>query len=79
MSNSSGETGMDNFTIAELGVFLGVLGGVLTSLILTFQKSKCETINCCGIKCKRKVDNPPQDGGPPEQNPNPALPALPRA
>ena len=77
MSNSSGETGMDNFTIAELGVFLGVLGGVLTSLILTFQKSKCETINCCGIKCKRKVDNPPPD--PPEQNPNPALPALPRA
>ena len=74
MSNSSGETGMDNFTIAELGVFLGVLGGVLTSLILTFQKSKCETINCCGIKCKRKVDDPPQDG----QNPNPALPALPR-
>ena len=64
MSSSSEESGMDNFTIAELGVFLGVLG---------------ETINCCGIKCKRKVDNPPQDGGPPEQNPNPALPALPRA
>ena len=46
---------MENFTIAELGVFLGVLGGVMTSLILTFQKSKCQDINCCGIKCKRKV------------------------
>ncbi len=80
MSNSSGETGMDNFTIAELGVFLGVLGGVLTSLILTFQKSKCETINCCGIRCKRKVDDPPHPPGD-GQNPNPApaLPALPRA
>ena len=44
---------MDNFTMAELGVFIGVLGGVLTSLILTFQKSKCETIECCCIKCKR--------------------------
>ena len=74
MSNSSEDSGMENFTIAELGVFLGVLGGVLTSLILTFQKSKCETINCCGIKCKRKVDDPPPD--PP--NPAPALPALPR-
>jgi hypothetical protein len=50
---------MENFTLAELGVFCGVLGGVLTSLILTFQKSKCETINCCGVKCKRKVKDPP--------------------
>lgn len=41
--------------MAELGVFIGVLGGVATSLILTFQKSKCETIDCCGIKCKRKL------------------------
>jgi glyoxylate carboligase len=44
---------MDDFTMAELGVFIGVLGGVVTSLILTFQKSKCETIECCCIKCKR--------------------------
>jgi hypothetical protein len=46
---------MENFTLAELGVFLGVIGGVITSLILTVQKSKCETIDCCGIKCKRKI------------------------
>ena len=46
---------MDNFTMAELGVFCGVLGGVITSLILTIQKSKCETISCCGAKCKRKI------------------------
>lgn len=50
---------MDNFTMAELGVFIGVLGGVLTSLILTIQKSKCETISCCGAKCKRKVAEKP--------------------
>jgi hypothetical protein len=59
---------MEDFTMAELGVFLGVLGGVLTSLILTFQKSKCETINCCGIKCKRKPEldtNPPLVPPPP--------------
>jgi len=53
---------MNPFTMAELGVFIGVLGGVLTSLILTIQKSKCETINCCGIKCKRKVKDREGEG-----------------
>lgn len=60
---------MNNFTMAELGVFIGVLGGVLTSIILTVQKSKCETIDCCGIKCKRKpeinTDNPSLNPPPP--------------
>ena len=66
---------MENFTLAELGVFLGVLGGVLTSLILTIQKSKCETINCCGVRCKRRPElnnNPPDiipENIPPENNP----------
>jgi hypothetical protein len=46
---------MENFTMAELGVFIGVLGGVVTSIILTIQKSKCETITCCGVHCKRKI------------------------
>ena len=46
---------MERFTMAELGVFLGVLGGILTTLILTIQKSKCETIDCLCIKCKRKL------------------------
>ena len=54
---------MEKFTIAELGVFLGVLGGVMTSLILTFQKSKCQDIACCGIKCKRKVPDRPEEVG----------------
>ena len=67
---------MDNFTLAELGVFIGVLGGVLTSLILTFQKSKCETINCCGVKCKRKIKDPPVDP-PVDPPPNPDPPNNP--
>ena len=49
---------MNEFTMAELGVFIGVLGGVLTSLILTMQKSKCKKISCCGIKCDRNVTEP---------------------
>ena len=54
---------MNDFTMAELGVFIGVLGGVATSLILTFQKSKCETIKCCGCEIKRAI-NPPQEPPP---------------
>jgi hypothetical protein len=50
---------MQTFTLAELGVFLGVLGGVLTSLILTFQKSKCNKVKCCGCEIDRKIPNAP--------------------
>jgi hypothetical protein len=46
---------MENFTMAELGVFIGVIGGVTTTLILTIQKSRCETISCCGMKCVRNL------------------------
>jgi hypothetical protein len=50
--------------MAELGVFLGVLGGVMTSLILTVQKSKCNKVKCCGCEIDRKVKDvvsPPTD------------------
>tara|TARA_R110000744_G_scaffold293713_1_gene404007 strand:+ start:933 stop:1145 length:213 start_codon:yes stop_codon:yes gene_type:complete len=41
--------------MAELGVFIGVLGGVATSLILTFQKSKCTRLSCCGCEIEREI------------------------
>ncbi len=44
---------METFTLAELGVFLGVLGGIITSLLLTIQKSKCKNIKCCCLECER--------------------------
>jgi len=69
MDNSTTSGGMDNFTMAELGVFLGVVGGVLTSLIFSIQKSKCDTIDCCGIRCHRKI--------PDEPNPDPPIPDPP--
>tara|TARA_Y100001973_G_C5142978_1_gene303915 strand:+ start:406 stop:624 length:219 start_codon:yes stop_codon:yes gene_type:complete len=69
MDNSTTSSGMENFTMAELGVFLGVVGGVLTSLIFSIQKSKCDTISCCGIKCHRKI--------PDEPNPDPPIPDPP--
>ena len=46
---------MKDFSLSDLGLFVGTLGGVITGLIFAIQKSRCETINCCGIKCKRKI------------------------
>ena len=47
---------MQEFTLADLGVFLGVVGGIITSILLTIQKSKCEKIKCCGKECcERKI------------------------
>ena len=44
---------MKEFTLSELGVFLGVVGGIVTSVLLTIQKSKCKNIKCCGYECDR--------------------------
>ena len=59
---------MNEFTLSELGLFVGTIGGVIVTLIFAIQKSKCDTINCCGIKCHRKIP-------PPE--PNPPVPPVP--
>jgi hypothetical protein len=58
---------MDTFTISELGLFIAGIGTVLTGLIFALQKSRCETINCFGVKCKRKIKDPAED--PPNPNP----------
>ena len=46
---------MKEFTLSDLGVFLGVVGGIITSILLTIQKSKCTTLKCCGAECQRKI------------------------
>jgi len=44
---------MRDFSLAELGAFVGLCGGVITSILLTLFKSKCETIKCCCWECVR--------------------------
>jgi hypothetical protein len=46
---------METFTLAELGVFIGILGSVITTFLLTCQKSKCETINLRKCICQRII------------------------
>ena len=60
---------MEPFTLAELGLFVGTLGGVITGLIFALQKSRCETIDCLCIKCRRKIKEGDQDGDNPGVNP----------
>ena len=62
---------MREFTLAEFGVFLGIVGGVITSLLMTIQKSKCKQIDCCCMKCDRDPTLKTDDGTP---RPSPTKP-----
>ena len=62
---------MNEFTLSELGLFVGTLGGVLVSLIFAIQKSKCDTISCCGLKCHRKIPPDQPDNGRQLEDPAP--------
>jgi hypothetical protein len=46
--------GLGAFTIGDLGVFIGTIGGVITSILIVLQKSKCKSI-CWGC-CERDVN-----------------------
>ena len=52
---------MQDFTIGDLGVFIGTIGGVVTGILIVLQKSKCKNIKCCGTQCDRdpeaRIDN----------------------
>ena len=81
-------TGLGAFTIGDLGVFIGTLGGVITSILIVLQKSHCKKIKLCCLECERNdptatdpeeggkprppVPNPPQTPRPPEPAPEPA-------
>jgi len=62
-------TQMEDFTLSDLGVFLGVVGGIITSILLTIQKSKCDNIKCCGAECHRKIKEPEPEIKEPEPEP----------
>ena len=42
---------MQDFTIGDLGVFIGTIGGVITSILVIIQKSKCIKLDFCGCHC----------------------------
>jgi hypothetical protein len=44
---------MNDFTIGDLGVFIGTIGGVVTSILIILQKSRCKKLKCCGCEVER--------------------------
>tara|TARA_E500000318_G_scaffold61248_1_gene56853 strand:- start:183 stop:398 length:216 start_codon:yes stop_codon:yes gene_type:complete len=46
---------MDKFNISELGIFISVCSASLVGLLIACFKSRCDEIQCCGIKIHRKV------------------------
>ena len=47
---------MQEFTIGDLGVFIGTIGGVITSILVIIQKSKCIKLDFCGCHCIRDIN-----------------------
>ena len=54
-------SGLGAFTIGDLGVFIGTLGGVITSILIVLQKSHCKKIKFCCWECDRDLSNIPDD------------------
>jgi hypothetical protein len=48
-------TRLDEFNLTELGVFIAGVCASVGALLVIIQKSKCEEINCCCLKCKRNI------------------------
>ena len=46
---------LDEFNLTELGVFIAGVFASLGALLVVLQKSKCQKINCCCMKCERDV------------------------
>ena len=59
---------MEEFTIGDLGVFLGTVGGVITSILIILQKSHCKKIKICCFECVRndpsEIPNQPNKNNP---------------
>ena len=41
--------------VVDLVAILSVAISGMVSIISTIQNSRCDTINCCGIQCHRKL------------------------
>lgn len=46
--------GLQQFTIGDLGVFIGTIGSVITGILIALQSSRCRKIRCCGCSCDRE-------------------------
>ena len=51
---------MTEFTLEELGLFLGVsgaaVGACIVAILRQLQKSRCKRVRCCGLDCERSAE-----------------------
>lgn len=52
---------LDKFNLTELGVFIAGVCASISGLFVVLFRSKCETITCCCMSCKRNVEAVIQD------------------
>ena len=53
---------MEQFTLQELGYFLVMILGSCTAGVHVIQRSRCTTVQCCGMSCTRDVPTlPPEE------------------
>jgi len=52
---------MQSFTIEQLGLFITLMGGTLTAIIIACFKSRCRNIKTPCISCDREVLPPNND------------------
>ena len=45
---------LSDYTIGDLGVFIGTIGSVVTGILIVMQKSRCNKIKLCGCECDRE-------------------------
>jgi hypothetical protein len=46
---------MESFTLEQLGLFITLMGGTLSAIIIACFKSRCRTINTPCLSCNRDV------------------------
>lgn len=50
---------MVDFTPNDIILVIGAGSAAFASIVVAIQKSRCSTIDCCCIKCKREVNKIP--------------------
>ena len=50
---------IESFSLTELAIFISAVFAAFSGCIYSIQRSRCNTIDCWGIKCDRTVLDTP--------------------
>ena len=52
---------METEEYVALGGLITIIASALALVIKQIESSRCTNIDCCGVKCQRRVDGPPEE------------------